>query len=879
MFFNDEYEDDDLIKVFDDTEEVKTEDPSKVKKVIIEEEIIEESTIIPNLVDNDKDGLAPITITKEMRQSFLEYAMSVIVSRALPDARDGLKPVHRRIIYGMFELGVLPGSSHKKSARIVGDVLGKYHPHGDSAVYEAMVRMAQDFSMRYPMVDGQGNFGSIDGDSAAAMRYTEARMSKVSGLMIENIRKNTVDFVPNYDGSDLEPSVLPSRIPNLLISGGTGIAVGMATSLAPHNLREAINGAIAYARNNEITIEELMTHIPAPDFPTGGNIIAKSRIPNAYATGRGSVVVRSKTEIEELSSGKTRIVVTEIPYMVNKAKLVEKIAILVKDKAITGITDLRDETSRMGIRIVIELKKDVYPEVVRNQLFKMTSLQTNFSINMLALVDGEPKTLSLRDALEQFMLHQKDIVTRRIQFDLDKAQVREHILKGLKIAIENIDEVISVIRASKTDEETHNKLINRFKLSEKQAKAITQMRLGRLNGLAIDKMIEELEALSSEIKEHTEILADENKLLDLIIKELEEIRDKFGDDRRTVITDIETNIEDEDLIPVKDIAITMSSKGYVKRMPLEQFQIQKRGGIGSKAMSTYGDDDVEKIVTTSTHTDLLMITTYGKVYRIRAHQIPELSKQSKGIPFINLIDIEKEEKVVSIIKVEDDKYQDGIYLATFTKNGIIKKTSITEYNRINKNGKLALGMKEGDELVGALLVEDGEEIVIGSSYGKVVRFNSSDVRSMGRTATGVKGIDLSDGKDNNVVGSSKSTNGELLLAIGENGFGKLTSLEEYRLTKRGAKGVKTIDVKKAGKLKFVRVVEGKEDLLITTKQGTTIRIALEGVSRIGRSAKGVKIIRLREKDSIEAIATIESSQIQEAIDQAIKKTTEINLSK
>ena len=867
-------------KYYVEEEKIKTVFTEKKAPVIVEEdeEVPQEKEgyqVQPQLIEEETDRLAPMSVSSEMRKSFLEYAMSVIVSRALPDARDGMKPVHRRILFGMHELGLTSSGKHKKSARVVGDVLGKYHPHGDSSVYEAMVRMAQDFSMRYPLVDGQGNFGSIDGDGAAAMRYTEARMSKIAGTMVDGIRKNTVDFVDNYDGSDKEPAVLPARIPNLLVTGATGIAVGMATNIPPHNLTEVINGVIQVARNPEITIPELMQFITGPDFPTGGIILGSSGIREGYETGRGSVGIRSKTRIEELKNGKSRIIVEEIPFMVNKANMIEKIAHLVKDKVIEGITDLRDETSRQGIRVVISLRRDVVPEVVLNKLFKLTQLQTNFSMNMLALVDGAPETLNLKRALEVYLNHQIEVVSRRTQFDLEKTEARAHILDGLKIAITNIDQAIKIIRGSSNDADAQAELMKAFELSEIQAKAITDMRLGRLTGLAIEKMNEELTALNLEITKLRNILENRNVLLDVVVSELEEIRDKFGDSRRSEIIEGLGSIADEDLIPQKDIAITMSSNGYVKRIPLEEYQVQNRGGVGSKSMSTYEDDGVEKIVTTTTHTDLLIFTSLGKVYRIRAHQIPELSKQAKGIPFINIIPIEKTEKVISLLSV--DSYDQGDFLLTVTKKGIIKKTPIEEYSRINRNGKRALGLRDDDMLIKAMIVNDSQEIVIGGSNGKVVRFDATEVRSMGRTATGVKGIDLSDDLKSKVVGASITSDDSYILSIGQDGFGKKTLVNEYRKTKRGAKGVKSINVEKAGYLKFVEIVRGDEDILIITKQGVTIRTTLSQVATSGRGAKGVKVISLKDDNSIKSIAVIDNAQIQESIDNAIRKTQEISL--
>ncbi|CAM9120081.1 DNA gyrase subunit A [Mycoplasma marinum] len=849
-------------------EEVQTKEKKQKPVVEVTSQVIEEAT----------ESLTPIHISTEMRNSFLEYAMSVIVSRALPDARDGLKPVHRRILYAMSDMGLEASKPHKKSARIVGEVLGKYHPHGDTAAYEAMVRMAQDFSMRYPLVDGHGNFGSVDGDSAAAMRYTEARMSKISALLVDGIKKDTVNFVDNYDGSEQEPQVLPARFPNLLVTGATGIAVGMATNIPPHNLTEVINGVIALSRNPEITIEELNQYVTGPDFPTSASILGNAGIRKAYATGNGSVTIRSTTRIEEMKNGKARIIVTELPFMVNKAKLIEKIAHLVKDKYIEGITDLRDESSRKGIRVVVELRRDVVPEVVLNKLFKLTPLQTNFGINMLALVNGEPKVLDLKIALKTYLDHQIEVVTRRTQFDLQKAQDRAHILEGLQIALDNIDEIITMIRSSKTDAEAQAKMMEKFELSEIQAKAITDMRLGRLTGLAREKMQAELDELHQMIAYYRNILDNKEVLLEVITDELTAVRDKFGDDRRTQILEgAFGNIDDEDLIPRKDIAITMSSRGYVKRIPLEEYKTQNRGGVGTKAMTTYEDDNVESILVATTHTDLLIFSTKGKVYRIRAHQIPELSKQAKGIPFVNIIGIEKGEKVVSMLTLNE--YNEGQFLLTVTQNGIVKKTDIKEYERINKNGKIALGLKENDELVKAMIVEDETEIIIGASHGKVVRFPATEVRKMGRTASGVKGIDLSGESKSLVVGASSSLEGDKILSVGKDGFGKMTNISEYRMTKRGAKGVKSINTLKAGKLVSIRVVNGTEDIMVITKQGITIRMDMSQVPTSSRATKGVKIIKLNDKNTIKSIALIKTQEVEEAINEAIIKTQEISLQK
>ena len=890
LFFDNEEEDDknnnndDDSKYDGNTEELKVvfSSDEEVKKIIIEEdeEIIpqnnEEYQVKSQLIDEETEFLAPINVSQEMRKSFLEYAMSVIVSRALPDARDGLKPVHRRILYSMSELGVTSSDPFKKSARIVGDVLGKYHPHGDSAIYESMVRMAQDFSLRYPLIDGHGNFGSIDGDEAAAMRYTEARMSKIANEMIDGLKKNTVDFIQNYDGSEMEPLVLPARFPNLLISGSVGIAVGMATNIPPHNLSEVIDGVIALARNPEITIDELIHYVKGPDFPTGATILGKKGIVDAYKTGRGSIITRSKTHIEVLKNGKSRIIVTEIPYEVKKPAMIEKIAMLVKEKRIEGITDLRDETSRKGIRIVIELRKNIVPEVLLNQLFKLTNLQTNYSVNMIALVNNEPKLLNLKQVLEVYLNHQINVVSRRIQFDLEKAEARAHILDGLKIAVNNIDEIIKIVRNSKTDNEAQEKIMANFNLTDKQAKAITDMRLGRLTGLAIEKMNEELDELNRAISEFKEILSNKAKLIQLIIDELTVIKEKYGDERRTEI-DLNNfgDISDEDLIPEKNILITMSAKGYVKRIPLIDYKVQRRGGVGSSTQTTYNDDDVSKIISTTTHTDLLVFTSYGKVYRLRAHQIPEMSKQAKGIPFLNLIKIEKDERVVSLLATNE--YNEDEYLVTITKLGIIKRTPISQYQRINVNGKIALSMRENDELVKVMKVKENDEIIIGASNGKVVRFSLNQVRPMSRTATGVTGMRFDPNEKATIIGASNTSEGNMVLSIGSNGFGKKTPLDEYRITKRGAKGVKTINTNKSGELVYVGLVNSNEDIMVVTNKGIAIRTSLKTISDSSRSTKGVKVIQIKDNSKIQSVAILDVDQIEKEFEEEYSKTQELIL--
>lgn len=860
---NNDFNEDDILNY--DKDELKKVFVKEEKKVEEDEEEYipqnkPEYIVQSQIIDKPENGIEPIDIHKEMKNSFLEYSMSVIVARALPDARDGLKPVHRRILYDMNELGISYSTQHRKSARIVGDVLGKYHPHGDSSVYEAMVRMAQDFSMRYPLIDGHGNFGSIDGDQAAAMRYTEARMAKIASEMLDGIKKDTVDFIDNYDASEQEPTVLPSRFPNLLVSGGTGIAVGMATSIPPHNLGETIDAAVALAKNPEITIEELMKHLPGPDFPTGGIILGTKGIYDAYTTGRGAIPLRSKTRIDELSNGKSKIIVTEIPYEIKKTLIIEKIAELVKDKTIEGIADLRDESSREGIRIVIDIKKNANPHIILNKLFKTTPLQVNYNVNFVALVNGEPKLLNLKRALEVYLEHQESVVTRRLQFDLGKAEERLHILEGLKIAIQNIDEVIKIIRGSKTDLEAQEKLALRFNLSDKQTKAIVDMRLGRLTGLSIDKMLEEMAELMKEISHIKEILSDRNKLIDLIVQELLEIKDKYNDRRKSIIdSEAAGNITDEDLIPQRDIVITTSVKGYVKRMDLEEYRIQNRGGVGMNTMKTYSDDDIASIVTTTTHTDLLLFSNFARVYRIRAHEIPDLTKQSKGTPFINIIpslDTKNNENIISMLPVDD--YNEDRYLFTTTKFGVIKKTSLLEYQRINANGKYAFNLKEGDELVRASILTDDELVLLANNDCRVIKFNASDFRPISRTATGVIGMRLDPGLQ--VISSSTSSEGALILTIGKKGYGKLTGPDQFRLIKRGGKGVMGLNANKAGSLIFARFVNPQDELLIITSNGTTIRTAISQISETGRATKGVKIMNLKNKEEIVAIEIIKNNE-------------------
>ena len=852
---------------FDDTIKKVFEEPKKeVQEIDEDEEDIPQAKegykVQSQILETETNGLKPTDLAKVMKSSFIEYAMSVIVSRALPDARDGFKPVHRRILYAMSELGMFYNTAHKKSARIVGEVLGKYHPHGDSSVYEAMVRMAQDFSLRYPLIDGHGNFGSIDGDEAAAMRYTEARMSKIAAAMVDGIKKDTVDFIDNYDGSEKEPTVLPARFPNLLISGTSGIAVGMATSIPPHNLGEVIDAVCALAKNPEITIDELMKIVLAPDFPTGGIVFNRSGLEEAYKTGRGSVTMRSKAHIQDFANGKSRIIITEIPYEVKKTEIMEKIAEHIKNKRIDGIADFKDESNRDGIRITIDIKKTYVPEVILNQLFKLTRLQTNFSFNMIALVNNEPRLLNLKQCLEVYLNHQIEVVTRRLKFDLEKDLARAHILEGLKICIENIDRVIEIIKGSKSDIEAQGKLMKEFNLSELQAKAIVDMRLGRLTGLAIEKMNEELDQVHARIIEYRSILASRTLLIDLIVKELTEIKELYGDGRRSEINWERGDIDNEDLIPQKDVVITISSNSYVKRIDLDEYREQKRGGVGSSTMKTYQDDDIKDILIANTHTDLLIFTNLARVYRVRGYEIPVGTKQSKGTPIINIIPaIEKEEKIIKILSIND--YSEGTYLVTVSKNGIIKKTAIAEYEKINKNGKYALSLDEDDELIDTLIGKDNDEIFIAGSNSRVNRFNISEVRSMGRTARGVGGIKLDKGDE--VVSVSSSQNGKYIFSIGAKGFGKMSLAESYRKTKRNARGVLALNSDKAGKLVYAATVHGIEDLIIMSNDGIAIRFSLKDVSIVGRNSKGVKLVNLKGRNaSIVGVAKIyDESEIQQ----------------
>lgn len=821
-------------------------------------------------MDINRDRLKQVDINKTMRDSFLNYSMSVITDRALPDVRDGLKPVHRRILYAMNDMGIVASKPFKKSARIVGEVIGKYHPHGDTAVYDAMVRMAQDFSYRYMLVQGHGNFGSMDGDGAAAMRYTEARMSKIAMEMLKDINKNTVDFQPNYDNEEVEPKVMPSRFPNLLVNGAVGIAVGMATNIPPHNLGETIEATLAIMDNPEITVKDLMdNYMQGPDFPTGGIILGRAGIKQAYETGRGSIVVRAKTHVEEMENGKHRIVVTEVPYQVNKANLIEKIANLVRDKQIEGITYLNDESNREGIRIVIELRKDVQAEVILNQLFRLTSLQTTFGANMLSLVNGVPKQMGLKEMLQHYVDHQIDVTVRRTKFELKKAEDRAHILEGLRIALDHIDEIIRIIRASQNDSIARTEMMERFNLSEIQANAILEMRLRRLTGLERDKIENEYQELMLLITDLKDILANHSRVVQIITDELNEVKNRFGDPRRTEISEADFDMQDEDLIPVEDVVITMTTNGYVKRMPTDTYRTQNRGGRGVKGMAVNEDDVVDMLITMSTHDYLMLFTNLGKVYRIKGYQIPNASRTAKGLPVVNLLNLDKNEKVCTLVPVKRET--DSEFLLFVTKKGIVKRTPMSEFDSIRQNGKIAITLREDDELVGVKETTGKDEIIIAGSNGKAVRFEEEGIRPMGRTASGVKGFNT-DGSI--VVGVATSRDGSHLLAVSEHGYGKRTAISEYRMTTRGAKGVKTINITdKTGELVSVRAVNGDEDVMIITNMGIIIRINVGNIGIYSRNTQGVRLIHVGEDESVSKVAIVDA-EVEEEEGNETSETTE-----
>lgn len=824
--------------------------------------------------EQERSNVKEINISTEMRTSFLDYAMSVIVARALPDVRDGLKPVHRRILYAMNDLGMTSDKPFKKSARIVGEVIGKYHPHGDSAVYETMVRMAQPFNYRHMLVDGHGNFGSVDGDQAAAMRYTEARLSKISMELLRDLNKDTVDYQDNYDGSEHEPVVLPARFPNLLVNGSSGIAVGMATNIPPHQLGEIIDGVLALSKNPDITIQELMEYIPGPDFPTAGYILGRSGIRKAYETGRGSIIQRAKVEIEVKPNGKQVILVTEIPYQVNKAKLIEKIADLARDKKIEGITDLRDESDQKGMRIVMEVRKDANVNVLLNNLYKHTSMQTSFGINLLSLVDGQPKVLNLKQCLYYYLEHQKVVIRRRTEFELRKAEARAHILEGLRIALDNLDAVIALIRGSQTTDVAREGLITKFSLSEKQAQAILDMRLQRLTGLEREKIEEEYQTLMAFISELKAVLADGEKVLQIIREELIEIKERFNDVRRTeILMSGFESLEDEDLIPEETIIVTLTHNGYIKRLPVSTYRSQKRGGRGVQGMGTNEDDFVEHLLTTSTHDTLLFFTNKGKVYRSKGYEIPEYGRTAKGLPVINLLEVEKGEIVTAIIPVKE--FKDDWFLFFTTKYGISKRTPLSAFAHIRNNGLIAIGLREDDDLMSVRMTDGRKQIVIGTKAGMMIRFPENDVRSMGRTAAGVKGISLREHDE--VVGMEIVEGNDEILIVTKNGYGKRTSEAEYRIQSRGGKGIKTCNVtEKNGKLVSIKTVpaNAEEDLMLITAAGVLIRMAIGDISRTGRSTQGVKLIRLESADSefVSTVAVVEREEEKEILEE---KMTEL----
>ena len=832
--------------------------------------------------DQSGERIIPVSIEDEMKTAYIDYSMSVIVSRALPDVRDGLKPVHRRVLYGMLELGVRSNSSFRKSARIVGDVLGKYHPHGDSSVYDTMVRMAQHWSLRYPLVDGQGNFGSVDGDSPAAMRYTEARLKRTAEELLSDLEKDTVDFSPNFDDSLSEPSVLPTRIPNLLVNGSSGIAVGMATNMAPHNLTEVIDGTIAYINNKEIDIDGLMEFIKAPDFPTGGTIYGYEGVKNAFHEGKGRIVMRAKATIEEIRENREAIIVTEIPYQVNKADMIQKTAALVNEGKLVGISEIRDESDRNGMRIVYEIKRDAIPNVVLNKLFKYTSLQTSFSVNNIALVKGRPVVLNLKDLIVHFVDHRHEVVIRRSKFELKKAEDRAHILEGLIIASDNIDEVIALIRGSKSPDEAREKLMSKFKLSDLQSRAIVEMRLRQLTGLEQDKLRAEYNDLLKVIEDLKDILNREDRRMDIIKTELEEVKKKFGDERRSIIEYSANEMKIEDLIPNEEVAITISHAGYIKRTNLNEYKVQNRGGVGSKGSATREKDFLQELFVATNHNWLLIFTEKGKCFWMRIFEVPEGNKAAKGRAIQNLINIEQDDKVKGYVVVKDlkdEEYTSNNYIIMCTKKGIIKKTSLEAYSRPRTNGINAIGIREGDELLEAKLTNGESEILMAIKSGRAIRFNESKVRSMGRTASGVRGITLSEGDE--VIGMVCAQDfSRTIMVVSENGYGKRTLLNDpetnepiYRITNRGGKGVKTLNVtEKTGNLIAIKSVTDDDDLMIINKSGLTIRMHVADIRSQGRATQGVKLINLKGKDQIAAVAKVEKDDEEDLIDENMEGT-------
>lgn len=822
------------------------------------------------MADQDMPGrITDVNLTGLMKNSFLDYAMSVIVARALPDVRDGLKPVQRRILYGMNELGVTPDKPYKKSARIVGDVMGKFHPHGDSSIYEGLVRMAQDFSYRYMLVDGHGNFGSVDGDGAAAMRYTEARMSKIAVEMLRDINKNTVDFQDNYDGSEKEPTVLPARFPNLLVNGASGIAVGMATNIPTHNLGEVIDAIHLLMQNPDATTEELMKVLPGPDFPTGGVVMGKSGIRKAYETGRGTIIVRAKVDIEEAKNGRQRIVVHEIPYMVNKARLIERIAELAREKEIEGITDINDETDREGMRIVIDVRRDASAEVILNNLYKMTLMQTTFNFNMLAIVNGAPKVLSLKQILQHYLEHQINVVRRRTEFDLKKAQSRDHIVQGLLIALDHIDEIIKIIREAQTSEIAKEQLIDRYTLDDRQAQAILDMRLVRLTGLEREKIENEHQKLTKAIADYQDILAHEERINQIIYDELLEIQRKFGDPRRTELQvgDI-TDIEDEDLIEEEDIVVTLTHNGYIKRLPVDEFKSQNRGGRGVKGMGVHKDDFIEHLISSSTHDILLFFTNSGKVFSMKGYEVPEYGRSAQGIPIINLLGIDNHEKITAVINVSNAADDTDKFLFFVTKQGTVKKTPVDDFRNIRSNGLKAIQLHDGDELIHVNIIDGQQNMILGTRLGYAVSFNAEDVRSMGRSAAGVRGAKLREGDC--VIGAAPLDSDSNVFVISENGFGKQTPAAEYPIKGRGGKGIKTVNVTaKNGPLAGLTTVKGDEDIMLVTDKGVIIRFGIETVSQTGRAAVGVHLIRMDDDSKVATMAKVAKEDQTDQDDDAL----------
>ena len=842
------------------------------------EEIKEDAENVEVVPEEQVGIIKEVDLNREMKTSFLSYAMSVIVSRALPDVRDGMKPVHRRILFGMNELGVYPDRPHKKSARIVGEVMGKYHPHGDTAIYDSMVRMAQDFSYRYPLVDGHGNFGSVDGDGAAAMRYTEARMSKMALELLKDLNKNTVNFIDNYDGSEKEPEVLPCKFPNILVNGAMGIAVGMATNIPPHNLGEVIDGLLALIENPDISIEGLMNYIKGPDFPTGGCIMGISQVRKAYMTGNGAITVRAKCQIKEMDKGKSAIIITEIPYQVNKSRLLQRIAETVKEKLIDGITALEDHSSMKGMKVVVELRRDVNPNVILNQLFKHTQLQTTFGVNNLALDKGQPKVLNLKEILQCYLDHQIEVLTRRVKYDLDKAEARAHIVEGLLIAQASIDEVIEVIKKSKDPDEALHGLLSKFRLTEIQAKAILVMQLQRITGLEVDKLKDEYAELKKNIQEYNAILASHEKKLEIIVAEFKEVKEKYADPRRTEITlSEELDIEDEDLIPVEDVIITITKKGYIKRMTVDTYKAQNRGGKGVTGAKMVEEDYIERVLYTSSHDTLLFFSNLGKVYKLRTFQVPYAGRLAKGLPIVNLLNFTEDEKLAAVLNINEKEEQEGFFVFA-TRQGLIKKTEVSAFKNIRTNGIIAILINEGDELFQVALTDGEKDIILGASNGKGIRFSESDIRPMGRISAGVRGI-LVTGEEKVVGMAIVNTDGDEIVIVTDKGYGKRTNVDAFRVQVRGGKGVKALNLTaKNGQMVSLLTVRGDEDLMIVTDKGMIIRTHLDQILTIGRDTQGVRLIMLNDGHSVANIAIVpRSDDSDEEFDEEFKEEFEMDL--